>query len=226
MRVVEPDEIERLLGAASERYRPLLATAVFTGLRLGELLGLVWADVDFEGGLIKVRKQLARTGERVEPKTTQALRDVVLMPALCRVLREHKLKTGYSQGTDFVFPSLTGTPLQARNLARRALGKALAQGELSADGKPGLRFHDLRHTFASLLIAERLDVVFVSRQLGHANPSITLSVYAHLFDRARHAERTRDALEASFGALLETAADPGRSAVVGKGSNVVTLPGF
>jgi integrase len=227
MRVLEPDEIESLLGVACERYRPLLATAVFTGLRLGELLGLVWADVDFEGGLIKVRKQLARTGERVEPKTPQAVRDVVLMPALGRVLREHKLRTGYSQPTDFVFPSLTGTPLQARNVARRALGKATAQAELHAGGRRALRFHDMRHTFASLLIAEGLDVVFVSRQLGHANPSITLSIYAHLFDRARHAERTRDALETSFGALVEAVArDSGRSAGVAAAPDIVALPGF
>jgi integrase len=63
--------------------------------------------------------------------------------------------------------------------------------------------HDCRHTFASLLIAQSANVVFVSRQLGHASPDITLRVYAHLFDRAEHAERASAALEAGFGAMLE-----------------------
>ena len=65
-----------------------------------------------------------------------------------------------------------------------------------------LRFHDLRHTFASLLIAQGLNVVFVSRQLGHASPSFTLDVYGGLFDRAEHARRATDGLEADFGKLL------------------------
>jgi integrase len=67
---------------------------------------------------------------------------------------------------------------------------------------PKLRFHDLRHTFASLLIAEGANVVFASRQLGHASPDITLRVYAHLFDRLEHAARAGDALEAGFATVL------------------------
>jgi hypothetical protein len=77
MRVLERDEIARLLAAAPDRYRALLATAVFTGLRQGELLGLRWEDVDLDAGLIRVRWQLGRDGSRVEPKTQQAKRDIV-----------------------------------------------------------------------------------------------------------------------------------------------------
>ena len=73
--------------------------------------------------------------------------------------------------------------------------------------------HDARHTFASVLIAEGADVVYVSRQLGHADPAITLRVYAHLFDRHRHAESTRAALESSFGELL-AGASAGQGEVV------------
>jgi hypothetical protein len=69
-----------------------------------------------------------------------------------------------------------------------------------------LRFHDFRHRAASLLISTYPEVVFVSRQLGHANPAITLSVYAHLFDKASHAEKLRDRLEACHGTAMETAA--------------------
>jgi integrase len=223
MRTLERDEIPRLLKAAPDRYRALLATAVFTGLRLGELLGLTWADVDLEAGFVRVQKQLGRSGERVEPKTKQAKRDVVIFGALGKVLAEHKLRSGFSQPGDFVFASDSeaGMPLQPSNVRRRGLAKAVADAGLDGEGRPKLRWHDLRHTAASLLIAEGLDVVFVSRQLGHANPSITLSVYAHLFDRVRHAERTRDALEASFGTLVEHAAGEGRLAAAGAASGEV-----
>jgi integrase len=73
---------------------------------------------------------------------------------------------------------------------------------LDRAGESRLRFHDLRHTFASLLVAEGLNIVYVSRQLGHATPSFTLNVYLHLFDRAEHGRRAADALEAGFSSVL------------------------
>ncbi|MBA2460731.1 MAG: tyrosine-type recombinase/integrase [Actinobacteria bacterium] len=94
-----------------------------------------------------------------------------------------------------------GTPLHYRNLSRRGLGGALERAGLGAER---VRFHDLRHTFASILIGQGENVVYASRQLGHASPDITLSVYAHLFDRAEHAARASDRLEAAFGNLVET----------------------
>ena len=90
-----------------------------------------------------------------------------------------------------------GTPLYWRNLSRRALQPALKKA-----GIEPLRWHDLRHTYASLLIAQGANIVYVSRQLGHGSSDITLRCYSHLFDRAEHAARTRDALEQTFGALL------------------------
>jgi hypothetical protein len=77
--------------------------------------------------------------------------------------------------------------------------------------EPRPRFHDLRHTFASLLIAQGADVVFVSGQIGHADAGFTLRVYAHLFEQAQHAETTRQLLEAEFGNALETGAWKSRS---------------
>jgi integrase len=82
MRILEADEIGALLDAAEPAHRPPLAAAVFTGLRLGELLGLTWADVDFPSELIHVRKQLGRDGRREKPKTPRAVREVVLMRCL------------------------------------------------------------------------------------------------------------------------------------------------
>jgi integrase len=146
-----------------------------------------------------VRKQLGRDGVRVVPKTASGVREVSLMPALTRLLCEHKLKTPFSLESDFVFTSATGGPLHYRNVTRRGLERAFEHATIV---EPRPRFHDLRHTAASLLIAEGLNVVYVSRQLGHASPDITLRLYAHLFDRAEHAQRANDALEARFGHLL------------------------
>lgn len=87
-----------------------------------------------------------------------------------------------------------------------------------------MRTHDLRHTLASMLIAQGANVVFVSRQLGHASPDITLRVYAHLFAGAEHADRTRAALEASFGTVLErTGGDTRRNPGGAEGGEVARL---
>jgi len=204
-RVLTRDEIAALLEAASSPYRPLLATGIYTGLRLGELLGLTWGDLDFEGGFVRVRKQLDRQGNRVEPKTPQAARDVVLIPALARILREHKLRSPHSRETDFVFTSSSGGPLYWRNATKRGLEAAAERGGIEADGKPKVTMHALRNTLASHLILDlKLDVVQVSRQLGHARPSIASDTYARLFDQARHSDDIRERMAASeFGRVLE-----------------------
>lgn len=202
MRILQRDEIHALLDAADARYRPLLATAVFTGIRLGELLGLTWPDINLKSGSIHVRKQRDRDGNRVVPKTPQAVRDVVLMPALGRMLAEHRLASPHSGSANLAFPSALGTGLDRRNVSRRGLEPAVTTAGLGDADRPRLRFHDLRHTFASLLIAQGMNVVFVWRQLGHASPDITLRVYAHLFDKAEHADRASARMEAEFARIL------------------------
>lgn len=210
-RVLDHGEIRRLLAAALPSHRPLLATALFTGLRLSELLGLAWGDVDFEAGLVHVRYQLSRAREesparRVRLKTRAATREIPLLPQLGSLLRERKLASPHSGPTDYVFASALGTPLGARNIERRGLGRAADLAGLNPAEKPRLRVHDLRHTFASHLIVDLgIDVAQVSRILGHARPSITLDTYTHLFDRASHAADIRARMERSeFGGLLPT----------------------
>jgi integrase len=177
---------------------------VFSGLRVGELLGLTWGDIDFDKGLIYVRKQLdADTRTRVEPKTEHAVRDVMLMPALGRLLREHRMASPYSKAGDLVFCSPLGKGLDRHNVSRRGLAAAVKAAELDEPNRAKITMHQLRHCFASLLIAQGLNVVFVSRQLGHASPSITLTVYAHLFDQAEHATKASAQLEAAFGGILD-----------------------
>jgi len=194
----------------------VLAPAVFSGLRLMELLALRWVDVD--DAELHVRSQLSRKGALVPLKTNAGKRDVVLMPELAALLKRHRLASRHSRPEDFVFCGAAGRPLHFRNVQRRGMDEAVERAKLET-GKRDPTMHDLRHCFASLLIGQGLDVVFVSRQLGHANPATTLRVYASEFDKVRHADAVRTALSEQFGNLLETATrnqpqDPTREAPV------------
>jgi integrase len=198
MRCLGRDEIGKLLDAAAdEAMRTLLALSVSTGLRQGEALGLRWSDLDLAAGALHVRYQLGRDGRLVEPKTPQAKREVDLGSSIVAMLREHKLRSLHSRPGDPVFCQADGSPLHYRS-AVRALDAAAKRANLNGEGVASLRWHDLRHSAASLLISEGLNVVYVSRALGHANPSITLNVYGHLFDREQHAERARTAMDAAL----------------------------
>ncbi len=191
-RVLTRAELARLLHATPPRYQPLLATAIATGMRFSEVLALSWADVDFAAGVIHVRYQLARgrrglPPRRVAPKTRASVREIPLLPQLAAVLRQHKSHSRYTNAADYVFATRTGSPLLHRNAARLAFTRAVNDSGLAGSGNRRLRFHDLRHTFASHLIIDiRLDVAQVSRILGHARTSITLDTYTHLFEQAAH----------------------------------------
>ena len=197
---LDREAVGRLIGKAPARYRTLIAVSALTGLRQSEALGLRWQDVDVKAGALRIRCQLDRSGKLVEPKTQAAKRDVPIPPSLGMMLTAHRLASQFSSDDHFVFASSTGRPLGHRNIVRRGLEKAIEAAEL-----PKLTWHDLRHVAASALIAEGASVAYVSRLLGHANPAITLSIYAHEFARAEHADRTRDAMEAAFGELLRLA---------------------
>jgi integrase len=147
--------------------------------------------------VIHVRSALDRHQRDVPPKTQSALRDVVLMPALAQALKRHRAESLFSAPDDFAFTTRVGTPLPWTNLGPRALKPAL-----KAAGIQALRWHDVRHTFASLLIASGANITFVSRQLGHSSSRVTLSVYAHLLDREEQAERTRQALQEMVGSVV------------------------
>ncbi len=183
-RVLSQAQLGRLLACCPVRYRPLLATGAYTGMRLSEVLGLSWDDVDFAAGVIHVRHQLARgrpgvAPHRVPPKTRASLREIPLLPQLATVLRQHKRGSGFSAGSDYVFATGRGTPFLHHNVSKRVLRRAARDAGLDRDGRR-VRFHDLRHTFASHLIIDiRLDVAQVSRMLGHARTSMTLDTYTH-----------------------------------------------
>ena len=143
-----------------------------TGLRRGELLGLKWEDIDLERGDLRVRRQIARiNGEVVEAplKTKNAYRTLPLAEDTIGVLEAQRKKTGSSQ---WVFPSTTGGPISpdsVLHMLHRVLKRA---------GLPRVRFHDLRHTFATLALQNGVDVNTVSGMLGHFSAGCTLDTYA------------------------------------------------
>jgi integrase len=197
-RILTSDEIAKVLGGAGS-FRPLVAVFLFAGLRFGEALGLTWQDIDYDAGFIRVRRQLDRTRKYVELKTNAGSRDVVLAPQLAKLLKEHRLASRYKAMADPVFSAPDGRGRDRRSTAR-GIERALERAGL-ADA--GISPHSFRHTFASMLIVQlKLDPARVAAQLGHASPSITLKVYTHLFEQARHADELRDALDQGFGHLM------------------------
>lgn len=172
-------------------YSPLIRLVLATGLRIGELLGLQWADVDLREGTLRVERQWTRAGLYGPPKTATSVRRIPLSSGLVEFLREHKAQAfalGYAKADDPVFASREGTPLSHRNVTSRGFGPAA-----KAAGLP-VSIHDARHAFASRMIARGIDPVTLSKLMGHANPRITLDVYSHLYDRERTDEAVREAM--------------------------------
>ena len=122
-----------------------------------------------------------------------------LIPQLATTLKAHRMASLWKAPGDFLFPAPDGRGRDQRSTAR-AVERTFKRAGLA---NQGLSSHSLRHTYASLLIVgAKLDPVAVAAQLGHLNPATTLRLYAHLFDKARHADEVRDALSAGFGHLL------------------------
>jgi integrase len=202
-RFLSRDDMDVLLEQAGDG-RAIIATGLFTGMRVMEVLGLVWGDIDFAGGEIRVRYQLSRSGKRVAIKTKAGKRDIVLMKALGKLLRRHRLTERFSTDSDFVFQS--STPQQPMTY-KRVL--ELFHHAREAAVLDDVTFHALRHTFASILIAQGAEVQFVSRQLGHTKTSTTWDTYVHLFEAQKHANEARDELDAQYGGLLNESGDTG-----------------
>ncbi len=187
MKALDADQVRALLAAAagSPDYA-LIYTAVYTGLRRSELLGLRWQDVSLEDGTAAIAQTLQRlVGQGWvygEPKTAKGRRPVALPPSVVEVLQRHRaaqiedrLKIGAAwQDSGLVFTTTVGGPIDPSNLSRR-FGKLVA-----AAGVPRIRFHDLRHTHASLMLQRGVHPKIVSERLGHATVGITLDTYSHV----------------------------------------------
>jgi integrase len=187
MRTLTSDHAKRLLEAArGDRLEALYVLALTTGMRLGELLALRWRDVDIEGSALSVRGTLLRnrTGLTIsEPKTAGSRRHVSIGGLAVDALERHKvsqtaerlLKGSAWQDNDLVFANELGRPLEDTNVRRRSFEPLLAKAEL-----PRIRFHDLRHTAATLLLGEGVHPKIVSERLGHSRVGITLDLYSHV----------------------------------------------
>jgi integrase len=172
--ILTPEQIRGLIEAEpDQKYKTLFLTAIMTGMRQGEIIGLKWPDVNFTNKQINVRRTFNH-GRFFEPKTRQSIRKIDLSPMLVRELAAWKLKSA-CHDDDLVFPSETGTPISCFNMVRRYFSPALKKA-----GIPRIKFHTLRHTYASLLIDQKENIKYIQNQLGHSTPNITLSVYAHL----------------------------------------------
>jgi integrase len=189
-RILEAEEVALLINHAPANYRTLIFTAVYTGTRQSELLGLRWQDIDFDAGTIHVRHQLSRATKtnpaRVVPlKTDAGERHIDIAPALARELAKHSLASRHSKPEDFVFATETGKPLYYRNASARGLDKAADSAGLNPEGAQRLSFHDLRHTAISHLIRANADPVTVSRFAGHSKVSTTLDLYVGEFEKRK-----------------------------------------
>ena len=186
MAVLSPEETRALLGAAiGDGLKALFVLALSTGMRQGELLGLRWKGVDLEAGRLHVTTSLQWTRDGpvfAEPKTARSRRQITLTQAAVDALRHHrveqaqkrlKLDTAW-EDYDLVFADEIGRPVSPWILIRH-FQALLAKADL-----PKIRFHDLRHTAATLLLGRGVHPKIVSEMLGHSNIATTLDLYSHV----------------------------------------------
>lgn len=199
-RILNASELARLIESVSARHRLIFKVAAETGLRLGEVLGLAWDDIDLKGQTITVACQLDRHGQRVPLKTARSRRVLEVSPALAGELRKHLVASERTSPCDLVFVRQTGRGHDHRNIGGRVLAKAAAKADLD----PAPTFHDLRHTHASALIAQGWDIESVSARLGHADITTTQRIYSHAYDAANRSDERRAKLAALYGNPMET----------------------
>ena len=203
MVALSADDTRRLLEAAGEdRLEALYILAIHTGMRQGEMLALRWQDVDMENAVVSVRRTLTRNGGKVafgEPKTKKSRRSIRLTPQAVEALRSHlerqlrdmEILGDRYQDQGLVFTTDTGGPINPSNLRQRSLAALLKRA-----GLRHMRFHDLRHTCATLLLSRGVHPKFVQELLGHATIAITLDTYSHVMPSMGDA--TAKAMEAAL----------------------------
>ena len=174
-----------LKSTVDHRWHPIYVLAITTGMRMGEILGLYWEDIDFKRGTLSVKRTIQMLRGRTimgEPKTASSKRNIALSNYALNTLKPLK-------GEGFVFKTANDTPVSPRNLARdfhKALKKA---------GLPHMRFHDLRHTAATLLLKENVHPKVVQEMLGHSSIMLTLDTYSHILpDMQQQATEKMDKL--------------------------------
>jgi integrase len=205
-RIASPDEAQRLLAALPERDRPIWATALYAGLRRGELMALRWEDVDLGRGLIQVERAYDDKGRvEIEPKSRAGRRSVPIVGALRDILVD--LRARQARVAGLVFGTTSGAPFQPSNVWRRAR-KAWKRANLEPIG-----LHEARHTFASVLIAAGVNAKAITTYMGHASIQTTYDLYGKLMPGS---ESEAAALVDAYLARADTSSriaqlDPGES---------------
>ena len=177
MKVLTQNEIVRLLNQAyDEGYYEMFLLELTTGMRRGEILGLKWRDLNLETGELNIKRQLTTKGISV-PKTKSSIRTILLPPDMLDLLREMKKTAKY----DWIFPSPVkeGEPRNPTAITKRfriMLERAHCKH---------VRFHDLRHTFATMALENGMDVKTLSAMIGHVSSETTLNIYSHVTDTMR-----------------------------------------
>jgi integrase len=187
MKTLNDSQVRVLLSASKgTRDEALFWLAVSTGMRQGEILGLKWSDLDWGTKRLQIKRQLQRLKNEgmtfSEPKSAAGKRAIMISSTMVEKLREHldhqqqerQIAGPNWQENDLIFPSIIGTPLDHRNLFRDF--KEL----LKKTGLPNIRFHDLRHTAASLMLLQGIHPKVVQERLGHSDISLTLNTYSHV----------------------------------------------
>lgn len=179
LQILAPAEVRQLLEAAEgHRLKPLLVLAVATGARQGELFGLQWRDVDLETGVLTIQRTLVEVSGHIEfgePKTKRSRRRVDLPRYAVEALRAYRSKQPATpHPATLIFTDTLGHPLRRSNFTRRVWHKLLEKSNL-----PRVKFHSLRHSHITTLLAEGANLKAVSERVGHSRTSMTADVYAH-----------------------------------------------
>ncbi len=176
MSFLTKEEIDAVLDFSQKNYPdfyPLLLTAIYSGMRRGEILALTWDCVNFKKSTLKVTKTLHK-GIITTPKTKNSIREIKVPIKLMDVLKDLKQKSKTNE-MNLVFSQSNGKFMDADNMIKRRFNKVL-----DGAGVARVRFHDLRHTYASLLLAKDMNIKYIQKQMGHASFEITMNTYAHL----------------------------------------------
>jgi integrase len=187
MKTLDDTQVRSLIMASKgTKYETQFWLAVTTGLREGELIGLKWSDLDWKTGKLQIQRQVQRTKEYglvfCEPKSASGRRVVVLGKATIEMLRKHfdlqqterQFAGAKWKENNLIFPTSVGTPMEASNLVKH-FKEYLKKANL-----PDIRFHDLRHTAASLMLLQGVHPKIVQERLGHSDIGITLNLYSHV----------------------------------------------
>ena len=161
MQFLTPKQVREFLSAVNEYYYPFFLTAVLTGMRVSEIINLMWTDIDCKRGQISI----------IDGKTKAAKRTVFIPSKLVKILKKQKIQSK----SNYVFTNKNGNKISRHDIVKEPFKRAL-----KAAGLPNIRFHDLRHTFATLMISQGENIKFIQHQLGHGSITVTLDTYGHL----------------------------------------------